>query len=97
MLQAREEELLEVGMGVVQMQDRDLLRLFVRKDPFGRFFSCMVYVTKERYNTELRRKTQQVFKQYFGCEQDVEFTTYFSESHWRELTTLCVSTITTST
>lgn len=80
LLQAREEELLEVGMGVVQMQDRDLLRLFVRKDPFGRFFSCMVYVTKERYNTELRRKTQQVFKQYFGCEQDVEFTTYFSES-----------------
>ncbi len=80
MLQAREKELLEVGMGVVQMQDRDLLRLFVRKDPFGRFFSSMVYVTKERYNTELRRKTQQVFKQYFGCEQDVVFTTYFSES-----------------
>lgn len=80
LLQAREEEMLEVGMGVVQMQDRDLLRLFVRKDPFGRFFSCMVYVTKERYNTELRRQTQRIFKQYFGCEQDVEFTTYFSES-----------------
>ncbi|PNH93741.1 NAD-glutamate dehydrogenase [Vibrio diazotrophicus] len=80
LLQATEEELLEVGMGVVQMQDRDLLRLFVRKDPFGRFFSCMVYVTKERYNTELRRQTQRIFKQYFGCEQEVEFTTYFSES-----------------
>ncbi|WP_070963405.1 NAD-glutamate dehydrogenase [Vibrio sonorensis] len=80
LLQAKEEELLEVGMGVVQMQDRDMLRLFVRKDPFGRFFSCMVYVTKDRYNTELRRQTQQILKQYFGCEQDVEFTTYFSES-----------------
>ncbi len=80
LVQATEDELLEVGMGVVQMQDRDLLRLFVRKDPFGRFFSCMVYVTKERYNTELRRQTQRIFKQYFGCEQDVEFTTFFSES-----------------
>ncbi|WP_194435022.1 NAD-glutamate dehydrogenase [Vibrio fluminensis] len=80
LLQAREEELLEVGMGVVQMQDRDMLRLFVRKDPFGRFFSCMVYVTKDRYNTELRRQTQKIFKQYFGCDQEVEFTTYFSES-----------------
>ncbi|NOH47025.1 NAD-glutamate dehydrogenase [Vibrio rotiferianus] len=80
LLQAREEELLEVGMGVVQMQDRDLLRLFVRKDPFGRFFSCMVYVTKDRYNTELRRQTQRILKQYFGCEQEVEFTTFFSES-----------------
>ncbi|MGD8172593.1 NAD-glutamate dehydrogenase [Vibrio sp. TRT 21S02] len=80
LLQAKEEELLEVGMGVVQMQDRDLLRLFVRKDPFGRFFSCMVYVTKDRYNTELRRQTQRILQQYFGCEQEVEFTTYFSES-----------------
>ena len=80
LLQAREEELLTVGMGVVQMQDRDMLRLFVRKDPFGRFFSCMVYVTKERYNTELRRQSQRILKQYFGCEQEVEFTTYFSES-----------------
>ncbi len=80
LLQAKEEELLEVGMGVVQMQDRDLLRLFVRKDPFGRFFSCMVYVTKDRYNTELRRQTQRILQQYFGCKQEVEFTTYFSES-----------------
>ncbi|KGK16935.1 NAD-glutamate dehydrogenase [Vibrio navarrensis] len=80
LIQASEEELLEVGMGVVQMHDRDLLRLFVRKDPFGRFFSAMVYVTKDRYNTELRRQTQRILKQYFGGEQEVEFTTFFSES-----------------
>ncbi|MEL0611472.1 hypothetical protein, partial [Vibrio echinoideorum] len=66
LLQAREEELLEVGTGGVQMQDRDLLRLFVRKAPFGRFFSCMVYVTKARYNPELRRQPQRILTQYFG-------------------------------
>lgn len=80
LLQANEEELLEVGMGVVQMQDRDLVRLFIRKDPFGRFFSCMVYVTKERYNTEVRRQTQRILSQHLKSDQDVEFTTYFSES-----------------
>ncbi|MBY5946077.1 NAD-glutamate dehydrogenase [Photobacterium rosenbergii] len=80
LIQANEKEMLDVGCGVVRMQDRDLLRLFVRRDPFGRFFSCMVYVTKERYNTELRRKTQEVLKDYFASEQDVEFTTFFSES-----------------
>ncbi|MDN2481137.1 NAD-glutamate dehydrogenase [Vibrio agarivorans] len=80
LLQAKEKELREMGMGVVQMQDRDLLRLFVRRDPFGRFFSCMVYVTKERYNTELRRQTQRILKQYFGSDQEVDFTTFFSES-----------------
>lgn len=80
LFQATEEEMLEVGTGVVKMQDRDLLRLFVRRDPFGRFFSCMVYVTKERYNTELRRQTQRILKSYFGSDQEVEFTTFFSES-----------------
>ncbi|CAH0526003.1 NAD-glutamate dehydrogenase [Vibrio hippocampi] len=80
LLQATEQELLEVGTGVVQMQDRDLIRLFVRKDPFGRFFSCMVYVSKDRYNTQLRKDTQRILKSYFGCDQQVEFTTYFSES-----------------
>ncbi|MUK50953.1 NAD-glutamate dehydrogenase [Aliivibrio fischeri] len=80
LFQANEEEMLEVGVGVVKMQDRDLLRLFVRRDPFGRFFSCMVYVTKERYNTELRRQTQRILQNYFGSKQEVEFTTFFSES-----------------
>ncbi len=80
LLQASEDELLHTGMGVVQMQDRDLIRLFVRKDPFGRFLSCMVYVTKDRYNTELRKQTQRILREYFGTTQEVEFTTYFSES-----------------
>ncbi|MDX1301737.1 NAD-glutamate dehydrogenase [Photobacterium sp.] len=79
LIQANEKEMLDVGCGVVRMQDRDLLRLFVRRDPFGRFFSCMVYVTKERYNTELRTKTQAILKDYFGSDQPVEFTTFFSE------------------
>ncbi|WP_163922989.1 NAD-glutamate dehydrogenase [Photobacterium sp. Alg240-V54] len=80
LIQANENEMLAVGMGVVRMQNRDLLRLFIRRDPFGRFFSCMVYVSKERYNTELRRKTQQILKAYLGSDEDVEFTTFFSES-----------------
>ncbi|SHO56447.1 NAD-glutamate dehydrogenase [Vibrio quintilis] len=80
LLQATEEQLLEVGTGVVQMQDRDLLRLFVRKDPFGRFFSCMVYVSKDRHTTALRRRTQEILAEYFDSGQEVEYTVYFSES-----------------
>ncbi|OOE75847.1 NAD-glutamate dehydrogenase [Salinivibrio sp. ML290] len=80
LFQATEEEMRDVGMGVVQMQDRDMLRVFVRRDPFGRFFSCMVYITRERYNTEFRRQTQRILQQYFGSDQTVEFTTFFSES-----------------
>ncbi|MBM0490533.1 NAD-glutamate dehydrogenase [Aeromonas jandaei] len=79
LIQAREEELLATGLGVLEMQERDMLRLFVRRDVYGRFFSCMVYVTKERYNTALRIKTQQILQQYFGSSEEVEFNVYFTE------------------
>ncbi|WP_096618636.1 NAD-glutamate dehydrogenase [Candidatus Enterovibrio altilux] len=80
LFQATEAEMLAIGMGIVQVQDRDMLRIFIRRDQLGRFFSCMVYVARERYNTELRRATQRILKQYFGSKEDVEFTTFFSES-----------------
>jgi glutamate dehydrogenase len=80
LIQAREEELSAMAHGVLEMQDRDKLKLFVRKDGFGRFFSCLVYVSKDRYNTKLRQDTQRLLAQHFGSTEDVEFTTYFSES-----------------
>ena len=80
LVQAREGELLEVAMGVLQVQERDMCRLFVRKDAYGRFLSCMVYVPRERYNTALRRETQDILANAFNSDDKVEFTTYFSES-----------------
>ncbi|KFZ31849.1 NAD-glutamate dehydrogenase [Pseudidiomarina salinarum] len=79
-VQADEDDLLEIGLGVLQMQERDMTRLFVRRDIFGRFASCMVYVPKERYNTLLRQRTQQILARSLDSPSDVDFTTYFSES-----------------
>ena len=67
-------------MGVLQIQERDMCRLFVRKDAYGRFLSCMVYVPRERYNTALRSETQAILANAFNSDVKVEFTTYFSES-----------------
>ncbi|MCH4296407.1 NAD-glutamate dehydrogenase [Shewanella sp. 3B26] len=79
-IQASEQELAHVAHGVLEMQDRDKLKLFVRKDGFGRFLSCLVYVSKDRYNTKLRQDTQRILAQHFQSKEEVEFTTYFSES-----------------
>jgi glutamate dehydrogenase len=80
LLQGSVEELAQIALGIFQMQERGISRLFVRKDLFGRFVSCMVYVPRERYNTQLRKDTQDLLKKSFGSEEEVEFTTYFSES-----------------
>lgn len=80
LIQADEAHLVEVATGVLQMQERDMTKLFVRKDSFGRYYSCMVFVRRERYNTKLRRDSQEIFRQAIGSDAEVEFTTYFSES-----------------
>ncbi len=80
LIQGNVDELAYVAHGVLEMQDRDKLKLFVRKDGFGRFFSCLVYVSKDRYNTKLREDTQRILAQHFNSDAEVEFTTYFSES-----------------
>jgi len=79
-LQSSPAELLKNVMGVFQMQERDYSGLFMRRDSFNRFYSCMVYVPRERYNTALRINTQKLLQEALGSDEEVEFTTYFSES-----------------
>ncbi|NRA62301.1 MAG: NAD-glutamate dehydrogenase, partial [Psychrobium sp.] len=81
LIQATEEELLATCISVLKHQERDAVKLIIREDSFGRFYSCVVYVSKDKYNTQLRERTQQVFARHFESDQDVEFTTYFSESN----------------
>lgn len=80
LLQSSDAELAQIILGIFQMQERGISRLFVRKDPFGRYYSCLIYVPRERYNTKLRKETQALLKRAFKSEEEVEFTTYFSES-----------------
>ncbi|WP_158969064.1 NAD-glutamate dehydrogenase [Paraglaciecola sp. L3A3] len=80
LLQGSVPELAQIILGIFQMQERGISRLFVRKDVFGRFLSCMIFVPRERYNTQLRKDTQKLLQKSFSSEQEVEFTTYFSES-----------------
>jgi glutamate dehydrogenase len=54
LFQIEEAELFEISMGILHLQERQRIALFMRKDPFERFVSCMTYVPRDRYNTELR-------------------------------------------
>jgi glutamate dehydrogenase len=79
LLQATEDKLFTIAIGILHLQERQRLRLFVREDTYGRFVSCLVYVPRDRYNTELRLRIQTILMQAFNGLA-VEFTTQFSES-----------------
>ena len=40
--------------------ERRRVRLFVRRDPFGRFVSCLVFVPRDRYTTETAQRIEQI-------------------------------------
>lgn len=79
LIQGTEDELLEIAMGIFYMQDRKRIRLFARADVYKRFISCLVYVPKDRFNTELRYAMQKILADSFNAEE-ITFSTQFSES-----------------
>ena len=54
LLQIDAEDLLEIGRGVIHLQDRQRIALFARRDAFERFVSAFVYIPRDRYTTALR-------------------------------------------
>lgn len=79
LIQASEDDLFDISMGIMQLQERRRLRLFIRKDIYNRYFSCLIYVPRERFNSDLRQKMSDILMDAFGGEH-VEFMTHFSES-----------------
>ncbi|WP_144393407.1 NAD-glutamate dehydrogenase [Pleionea sediminis] len=73
-------DLLGTAVGVMHIKERALIRLFVRRDPYGRFFSCLVYVPREIYTTKLRLKFTSILAETFQASGEINFTTTFSES-----------------
>lgn len=73
------DELFSTVMSIVQIQERNKIRVFLRKDPYGRFCYCLAYVPREIYSTEVRQKIQQVLMERLKAS-DCEFWTFFSES-----------------
>ena len=72
-------ELFETSMGILHLQERQRIRLFVHPDRFGRFYSCVVFVPRDRYTTRSRLVIQGILEETFGGT-DTEFTVRLSES-----------------
>lgn len=71
LIQANEDELLEMSMGIYHMQDRRRLRMFTRMDVYGRFISCLVYVPRENISSQLSQALQAVLADGFKAREIV--------------------------
>jgi glutamate dehydrogenase len=66
LFQVPEPELYDIATGILGLGERHRLRLFLWQDPFDRFVSCLVFVPREAFSTQLRLKFQQILLQTFG-------------------------------
>lgn len=60
LFQISKEQLFETAIGILHIQERQQVRVFLRHDDFGRFYSCMVYLPRDLFNTDLRVKIQNI-------------------------------------
>ncbi|MDX1630682.1 MAG: NAD-glutamate dehydrogenase [Thermoanaerobaculia bacterium] len=74
LFQIREEDLFRIAMGILRLQQQHRVALFVRRDEFERFVSCLVYVPRERYTFELRRRMQELLETAFDGEVTAFYT-----------------------
>jgi len=79
LFQASSEELLDMAMGILDLQERSQTRLFIRRERFGRFFSCLVFIPRDRFNTENREKIQNIIKRALKGER-LDFAVQVGES-----------------
>ncbi len=79
LFQISEDELFETALGILHLGERRRVRLFVRRDAFGRFFSCLVYLPRERFDTRNRQRVQDILQEAFGGTS-VDYSTRVSES-----------------
>ncbi|MDP2366751.1 NAD-glutamate dehydrogenase [Rhodoferax sp.] len=71
--------LTEHAIGILRLQERQRTRVFLRRDPFGRFTSVLVFVPRDRYNTELRIKIGHELSAALNG-QSLEFTPMLTDS-----------------
>lgn len=74
-----DEELKATALGILHMQDRRQVRLFLRRDQYGRSVSCMVYLPRDRYTTAVRLEMMEILRREFDAAS-VDYTARVSEA-----------------
>jgi glutamate dehydrogenase len=79
LFQIPEDELFEIAMGILGLGERQRVRLFVRRDEYERFLSCLLFLPRDHFNTQNRERAQDILARAFKAES-VDFDLRLAES-----------------
>ncbi|QNP40826.1 NAD-glutamate dehydrogenase [Lysobacter solisilvae (ex Woo and Kim 2022)] len=84
LFQSTGPELLRTTTGILGLQERVRSKLFLRRDRYGRFFSGLVYIPRDRFNTDVRLRIEAMLKDMLHGEY-VDTNVQLSESPLAQL------------
>jgi len=84
LFQASGEELLNISTGILNLQERVRSKVFLRRDRYGRFFSVLAYIPRDRFNTDVRLRIEATLKRALHGEH-VDSSVVLGESPLAQL------------
>ncbi|MFD3998287.1 NAD-glutamate dehydrogenase [Streptomyces sp. NPDC058583] len=79
LFQTPADQLQSVVTSVLYLQERRRLRLYLRQDEYGRYYSALVYLPRDRYTTRVRLRIIDILKEELDGTS-VDFTAWNTES-----------------
>ncbi|MFF2813244.1 NAD-glutamate dehydrogenase [Streptomyces sp. NPDC058000] len=79
LFQTPADQLRSIATSVLYLQERRRLRLYLRQDEYGRYYSALVYLPRDRYTTGVRLRLIDILKEELGGTS-VDFTAWNTES-----------------
>ncbi|WP_107644883.1 NAD-glutamate dehydrogenase, partial [Streptomyces sp. Ru87] len=73
------DQLRSIATSVLHLQERRRLRLYLRQEEYGRYYSALVYLPRDRFNTTVRLRLIDILKEELGGTS-VDFTAWNTES-----------------
>ncbi|MFG2113091.1 NAD-glutamate dehydrogenase [Streptomyces sp. NPDC048718] len=79
LFQTSVDQLRSIATSVLYLQERRRLRLYLRQDEYGRYYSALVYLPRDRYTTRVRLRIIDILKEELNGTS-VDFTAWNTES-----------------
>ncbi|WP_367140184.1 MULTISPECIES: NAD-glutamate dehydrogenase [Streptomyces] len=79
LFQIAADQLRSIATSVLYLQERRRLRLYLRQEEYGRYYSALVYLPRDRYTTGVRLRLIDILKEELGGTS-VDFTAWNTES-----------------
>ncbi|MEQ8667320.1 MAG: NAD-glutamate dehydrogenase [Rhodospirillales bacterium] len=65
LFQVSDDDLYRTAIGILHLQERQRVALFVRADDFERHMSCLVFIPRDRFNSDLRARIGEILAARF--------------------------------